>query len=56
MITNQEYWAAVRSNLLHFFLEVHNYVAPFTSHDKLHEFGAEKSISWTKMAHFDFSQ
>jgi hypothetical protein len=25
--------------------EVHNYVAPFTSHSKLHEFGAEKPIS-----------
>jgi hypothetical protein len=27
------------------FLEAHNWVAPFTSHSKLHEFGAEKSIS-----------
>jgi hypothetical protein len=26
-------------------MKVHNYVAPFTSHDKLHEFGAEKPIS-----------
>jgi hypothetical protein len=34
---------------------VHNYVAPFTSHSKLHEFGAEKPISWAKPAHFDFS-
>jgi hypothetical protein len=25
--------------------EVHNCVAPFTSHCKLHEFGAEKPIS-----------
>jgi hypothetical protein len=30
---------------VHSFLEVHNYVAPFTSHSKLHEFGAEKPIS-----------
>ncbi len=37
-------------------MKVHNYVAPFTSHDKLHEFGAEKPISWTKLAHFDFLQ
>jgi hypothetical protein len=36
------------------FLEVHNYVAPFTSHGKLHEFGAEKPIFWAKPAHFDF--
>jgi len=27
---------------------------PFTSHDKLHEFGAEKLISWAKPAQFDF--
>ncbi len=52
--TNQKYWAVVRSNLLHSFLEVHNYVAPFTSHSKLHEFGAEKPISWAKPAHFHF--
>jgi hypothetical protein len=51
--TNQKYWAVVRSNLLHSFLEVQNCVAPFTSHDKLHEFGAEKPISWAKPAHFD---
>ncbi len=34
-----------RSNLLHFFLEVHNCVAHFTSFRKLHEFGAKKPIS-----------
>jgi hypothetical protein len=33
------------SNLLQAFLEVHNCVAPFTSHGKMHEFGAEKPIS-----------
>ncbi len=52
--TNEKYWAAVRSNLLHSFLEVHSCVAPFTNHVKLHEFGAEKPISWAKPAHFDF--
>jgi len=52
--TNQKYWAAVRSNLVHSFLEVHNCVAPFTSHDKLQEFGAEKLISWAKPVNFDF--
>jgi hypothetical protein len=36
------------------FLEVHNYVAPFTSHRKLCEFGAQKPISCAKPAHFDF--
>jgi hypothetical protein len=49
--TNQKY---VKSNLLHSFLEVQNYVVSFTSLGKLHEFGAEKSISWAKPAHFDF--
>jgi len=48
--TNQKYW----SNLLHSFLEVHNCVAPSTSHDKLHEFGVEKPISWAQQARFDF--
>jgi hypothetical protein len=51
--TNQKYWAAVRSNLYYSFLEVYNCVAPFTRHGKLHEFGAEKQISWAKPAHFD---
>jgi hypothetical protein len=51
--TNQKYWATVRCNLLHVFREVHNCVAPFTSHSKLHEFGAGKPISWAKPAHFD---
>jgi hypothetical protein len=32
---------------------VHNYVAPFTSLGKLHEFGAEKPISRAKPARFD---
>ncbi len=33
---------------------MHNCVAPFTSYVKLHEFGAEKPISWAKAAYFDF--
>jgi hypothetical protein len=51
---NQKYWVTVRSNLVHSFLEVHNCVVPFTSHGKLHEFGAQKPISWDKSANFDF--
>jgi hypothetical protein len=39
---NQKYGAALMSNLLHSFLELHNCVAPFTRHDKLHEVGAEE--------------
>jgi hypothetical protein len=54
-MTNEKYGAAVRFSLLHSFLEVHNCVAPFTSHVKLHEFGAEKPISGGKPTHFDFS-
>ncbi len=42
--------SAVRSNLLHSFLKVHNCVAPFY---QPHKFGAE-TISWAKPAHFDF--
>jgi len=52
--TNKNYWAVVRSNLLHSFLEEHSCVAPFTIHCKLHKFGAGKPISWAKPAHFDF--
>ncbi len=52
--TNQKYWVAVRSNSLHSFWEVNNCVAPFTTHSKLHQLGAEKPISWDKPAHFDF--
>ncbi len=52
--TNQKYSAAIRSKLFHSFLEVHNSDAPFTSHGKVHEFGAKKPISWAKPAHFDF--
>jgi hypothetical protein len=33
------------SDLQGSFLELHNCVAPFTSHGKLHKFGAEKPIS-----------
>ncbi len=32
---------------------MHRCAAPFTNHDKLHEFGAEKPISWAKPTHFD---
>jgi hypothetical protein len=53
--TNQKYWAAVRSKFLHSFLEVHNCVAPFISHCKLQEFGAEKPNFWAKQPHVHFS-
>jgi len=46
VIDQDKNWAAVRCNLLHSFWDVHNCVAPFTSQGMLHEFGAEKPISW----------
>jgi len=53
--TNHKYWAAVMYNLFYSFCwEVPKCVAPFSSHNKLHEFGAEKPISWAKPAHFEF--
>jgi hypothetical protein len=55
-LTIYKYWASVRSNLLHSFLEVHNCAATFTNHNKLHEIGVEKPISWAKLAHFAFLQ
>jgi hypothetical protein len=35
------------------FLEVHNCVARFTSHGKIHKFGAEEPISCAKLVHID---
>jgi hypothetical protein len=35
------------------YVKAHNSVAHFTSHGKLHEFGAEKPISCAKLAQFD---
>jgi hypothetical protein len=48
-LTNQIYWVApiYQSNLLHYFLEMENCVVPFTSHGKVHQFGAERPISYT---------
>jgi hypothetical protein len=51
---NQKYWTTVRCNLLPSFWEVPASVAPFTSHGTLHEFSAEKPISWGEPAHFNF--
>jgi hypothetical protein len=45
MINKSEILNRNQSNLLHSFLELHNYVAPFASHGKLHEVGAEEPIS-----------
>ncbi len=49
--TNQKYWAAFRSNLLHSSLEVHTCVAP---NQTRHAARIWSPISWAKPAHFDF--
>jgi hypothetical protein len=45
MIDQSEILSHSQVQFITIFLEVHNYVAPFTSHCKLDEFGAEKPIS-----------
>jgi len=55
MIDQSEILSHSEVRFITLFLEVHkNCVAPFTSHGTLHEFGAEKPISWAKLPHFDF--
>jgi hypothetical protein len=43
MIDNHRYWAAVRSNLLRTVLEVHNCVAPCTSHGQAPQIWCRKT-------------
>jgi hypothetical protein len=45
MINQSEIMSHNQVQFITLFLEVHNCVVPFTSHSKLHEFGAEKPIS-----------
>jgi hypothetical protein len=45
MINQSEILSRSQVLLIALFLEVHNSVATFTTHGKLHEFGAEKLIS-----------
>jgi len=45
MIKQSEILSPSQVQFITSFLEVYNSVAPFTSHGKLHEFGAEKQIS-----------
>jgi hypothetical protein len=53
MMDQWEILSRSQVQFLHSFLEVHNCVR-FTSYGKLHEFGAEKPISWANLAQFDF--
>jgi hypothetical protein len=52
---NQKHWAAVRSYLLHSFLQVHSVAAPFISHGNTHNYVEHKPFSWAKLAYFGFS-
>ncbi len=45
--------ASQSSRTYYSYLEVQISVVPFTSHGKLHDFGAEKPIFWAKPAHFE---
>jgi hypothetical protein len=45
MIDQSEILNRSQVQFITLFFEVHNYVVSFTSHAKLHEFGAEKPIS-----------
>ncbi len=45
---NQRNWAAVRSYLLHSFLQVHSAAVPFTSHGNVHNYAYTKPFSWAK--------
>jgi hypothetical protein len=47
---NQKHWVAIRSYLLHSFLQVHRAAAPFTSHGNLHNYAEPKPFSWAKPA------
>jgi hypothetical protein len=53
---NQKHWSAVRSYLLHSFLEVHSAAAPFTSsHGNHRNYVEPKPFSWPKAAYFGLS-
>jgi hypothetical protein len=53
--SSQKHWVAVRSYLLHFFVQVHSVAATVTSHCKLFSYAEPKQFSWAKPAFFDFS-
>jgi hypothetical protein len=52
---NQKHWAAVRSYLVHSFLQVHSAAESFTSHGNLPSYAEPKPISWVKPAYVGFS-
>jgi hypothetical protein len=52
---DQKHWAALRSYLLHSFLQVNSAAAPRTSHGNLRNYAKPKPISWVKPVQFGFS-
>jgi hypothetical protein len=52
---NQKPWAAVRSYLLHSFVQRHSAAAPRTSHGTLRNYTEPKPISWVKPVQVEFS-
>jgi hypothetical protein len=52
---NQTHWAAVRSYLLHSFLQVHSAASPSTSHGNMRNYAGPKPFSWAKPAYVRFS-
>jgi hypothetical protein len=51
---NQKHWAAVRSYLLHSFLQVHSAAEPFTSHGNVINYAEPKPLSWVNLHMLDF--
>ncbi len=54
MMANQKNWAAVRSDLLHSFLQVQSVAAPVTNYGNLWNYAEPNPFSWAKLAHLDF--
>jgi hypothetical protein len=52
---NQKRWAAVRSYLLHSFLQVRHSAGAFISHGTMQNYAEPKPFSWAKPAYFGFS-
>jgi hypothetical protein len=52
---NEKHWVAVRSHLLHSFLQVHSTSAAFTSHGNLRNYADPKPFSLAKPACVGFS-
>jgi hypothetical protein len=52
---DQKHWEAVRSYLLHSFMQVHSAAARHTSHGTLRNYAEPKPFFWVKPIHVGFS-